>query len=464
MTLQDPPASYGTNGATPPVLPVASFNISIIFEWASLLPLAIYLARSRLPHQLVGQAALTGIIGVGLFPRLGVLGTIADFLQQDQEFLDRASSVSQMRRTVWDVNWGSIFPCANGAAAAMLDAHVLRNVKTQLAPEQLPKPPLPKAPSKPSSITSCHVSHSSGSTTPINEKPVQGFRRYQTLHILHFSDSMTSNPSLLKQKIASSHSWAIFFEALGLMLLLGISIICILYGLYGTAAAVVLTILFRISRQLIKVERPVGYLHNNEGDLPGCMLMALHENASTWYLYVGSRGTIDAVLNKSMIQSIGSPLNGWLAHGLRALEILQLIIMSYAAAQKGWDGIALLCLILAAWIFDWLLNNDQRIAGLWLQREGIAVKAQSLKFGGRTPIMGLVHALSNKQATSWMDGIISPSNRRAVWLQKLGSQNVDPELEQKLSQRDKEWIALNERLTYAALEATKDIGLGTNTV
>ncbi|KAI1207222.1 uncharacterized protein F4807DRAFT_462951 [Annulohypoxylon truncatum] len=461
MGPQNPPASYGTDGATPPVLPAASFNVSIIFEWAALLPLAIYLARSRLPHQLVGQAALAGLIGVGLFPRLGVLGTIADFLQQDQEFLDCASSVSEMRHMVWDANWGSIFPCANGAAAAMLNSYVLRNVKTQLAPEHLPKP-LSRTSSQSSSPG--RKSNSSGSTPSTNETPGPGFRRYQTLHILHFSDSTTPNTRPLKHKITSSYSWAIFFEASGLIVLLGVSIICILYGLYGTAAAVVLTILFRISRQLITIERPAGYLHNNEGDLPGCMLMALHENASTWYLYVGSRGTIDTVLNKTMIQSIRSPLNGWLAHGLRGLEVLQLIIMSYVAAQKGWDGIALLCLILAAWIFDWIVYSDQRVAGLWLQREGITVKAQSLKFGGRTPMIGLIHALSNKKVTSWMDGIISSSDRRAAWLQKLGSQNVEPELEQQLSQRDKEWVDLNETLTRAALEATKDIGNSTNDV
>ncbi|KAI6086109.1 hypothetical protein F4821DRAFT_239379 [Hypoxylon rubiginosum] len=451
------PASYGTSGAAPPVLPIASFDVSIIFEWAALLPLAIYLAESRLPHQLVGQAALAGSIGVGLFPRLGVLGTIADFLQRDQEFLDRASSVSEMRCTVWDANWGSVFPCANGAAAAILNAHMLRNIRVELAPEQI---------SSTSSKTASHSSvrrqdsSSSGSSNSGAEQSAPSFRRYQTLHILHFSDSMPKTEHL----IASSYSWTIVLEILGFVGLLGAGVICVLFGLYGTAAAVFLTLLFRISRLLIKVERPAGYLYNNEGDLPGCMLMSLHENASTWYLYVGSRGTIDSILNKTMIQSIKSPLNSWLAHGLRALGVLQLIIMSYVAAQKGWDGIALLCLILVAWIFDRVVYNDQRVARRWLQREGITVKAQSLKFGGRTPMVGLVHALSNKQVTSWMDGIISPSIRRNIWLQRLGSQKVEGEREQKLSRRDREWVNSSEMLTRAALEAVREVGNDTNVV
>jgi hypothetical protein len=97
---QPKPASYGTNGANPPALSIASSNLLIIFEWASLLPFAFYLANSRLSYQLVGQTALAGFISISLFPRLGVLGSIADFLHQGADFLDRASSVSELRRIV----------------------------------------------------------------------------------------------------------------------------------------------------------------------------------------------------------------------------------------------------------------------------------------------------------------------------------------------------------------------------
>lgn len=136
MGSQDPPASLGANGAEPPVLPVASSDLSSIFEWAALFPLAIYLASSRYPHLLVGRTALAGFIPVGLFPRLGVLAMIADLLQHGQDFIDRASSVTDSRRTVWDVSWDSIFPCANGAVAEILSGYILRNVKLQSLEEK----------------------------------------------------------------------------------------------------------------------------------------------------------------------------------------------------------------------------------------------------------------------------------------------------------------------------------------
>ncbi|KAL7952710.1 hypothetical protein V8C34DRAFT_298738 [Trichoderma compactum] len=94
------PDSYGTNGADPPVLPVAASQLQIIFEWVGLLPLAIYLSGSGLSHWLVGQTSLVGFIGVSLFPRLGILDNLAAFLREGANFPDRASSVSELRHTV----------------------------------------------------------------------------------------------------------------------------------------------------------------------------------------------------------------------------------------------------------------------------------------------------------------------------------------------------------------------------
>lgn len=54
---------------------------------------------------------------------------IAHFVEQGPEYLDRASTAGHSSQQVWDVNWGSRFPCANGAAVSILSSHVLRNVK-----------------------------------------------------------------------------------------------------------------------------------------------------------------------------------------------------------------------------------------------------------------------------------------------------------------------------------------------
>lgn len=281
-------------------------------------------------------------------------------------------------------------------------------------------------------------------------KPAVTFRRYQKLHIIHFSDVDATGPRHGKI-LGSSCALRMLFEVSILIGLLATSVLCCLFGLYGTGAALFLSILFRIIRQLMRLERPSGYLHNNESELPGCMLVSIHENASAWYLYIGCRGIIDTIINKTMIQNLNSPLGGWMTYGLGVLEVLQLAIMTYVASQKGWDGVALLSLIIVAWTLDSIMYNDGRIAHRWLKRNGIKVEAFSLQFSGRTPLIGAVQVLGGHRVTSWMDGILAPSDRRSVWLQRLASQEVKPELEKKLSKSDNSWIDLNVILTNQAV-------------
>ncbi|KUI55414.1 hypothetical protein VP1G_02848 [Cytospora mali] len=451
------PASYGSSGARPPLLSIAASDISVIFEWAALLPLAVYLASSRFSHQLVGQTALTRTICVGLFPRLGVLSSIANFLQNGPDFLDRASSVSELRRTVWDVKWGSVFPCANGAASAMLGSYVLRHIK----PEDIPEPvDMDQKDQKdhddttPSPSTSAQVeTHaplvnagtSNCPTLPVSQ-PV--FRRYQTLHVLDFSGPVRDKPS--SHDCLNSTILRNACKVLVLVGLLGACVVTILFGLYGTATAILVTILFRLCKLLIRVRRPSGYLYSNEGE-SGCMLVALHENASTWYLYKGSRAVVDTLLNKTMIESITSPLGIWLAYALRFMEFLQLIAMTYVASQKGWDGVALLCLVAVAWAYDHVAYSDDKIAATWLRHEFVVPTAQTYRFGGRTAMIGTIQALSNTSVTSWMDGILAPSDRRDVWLSKVAGHPATEKLE-ALSIGDRKWVDLNMRLTEQALK------------
>ncbi|CAF3491229.1 unnamed protein product [Fusarium graminearum] len=401
MGSQDPPASLGANGAEPPVLPVASSDLSSIFEWAALFPLAIYLASSRYPHLLVGRTALAGFIPVGLFPRLRVLAMIADLLQHGQDFIDRASSVTDSRRTVWDVSWDSIFPCANGAVAEILSGYILRNVKLQsLEEKEEEKPEIKTSNKEPAARLS-------------KSKTDKSFRRYQNLHIIRFSESQ-SKSMRRNRRLGSSDALPMVFEAFVLLGLLGASIVCYLFGLYGTGTAIALIVIFRVCRQLIRVDRPEGYLQSNEIGVPG------------WF---------------------ESPLGGWKAHGLRILEILQLAIMTYVAAQKGWDGVALLILVATAWAFDSIVYRDGRIAELgW-----------GAMFTGRTPMIGAIQALGQHRRTSWMDGILAPSNRRDAWLQMLAEREVDPKLNQVLTHDDKNWIELNLRLTREAEEVIRPV-------
>lgn len=98
---------------------------SIVAEWTALIPLVAHLASYRHDHQLAGEAALSGRLNVSLFPRLGVLDGIARLLAGGPDFLDRVSTLGEVSRHVWDVNWGSSFPCANGAASSIITAYAL---------------------------------------------------------------------------------------------------------------------------------------------------------------------------------------------------------------------------------------------------------------------------------------------------------------------------------------------------
>jgi hypothetical protein len=185
----------------------------------------------------------------------------------------------------------------------------------------------------------------------------------------------------------------ILYEVVLLLVLLGLAVISILFGVFATAAAIVLTVAFRILRYFIRVTRPSTYLENNEPGASGCMLVALHENATTWYLYRGSRAIIDTLLNKSMIEDIAARPNAPLASVARVLATLQLATMTYAAAQKGWDGVGLLAVIIVAWVSDWFLYREHVLAAQWLKHEDVEICSQSFKFSGRVPMLGAIQVL-----------------------------------------------------------------------
>ena len=112
------------------------FNLAplptIVAEWTSLIPLVCHLASHQDSHRLAGELAITGSLYIGLFPKLGVLNNIARLIKDGTEFFDRASPTGNVGNEVWDVMWGSTFPCANGAASAIIAANALRNSKKAL--------------------------------------------------------------------------------------------------------------------------------------------------------------------------------------------------------------------------------------------------------------------------------------------------------------------------------------------
>ncbi|PMD14925.1 hypothetical protein NA56DRAFT_530508, partial [Hyaloscypha hepaticicola] len=394
--------STGTLGITP-FLPVSSAP-PIIFQWVSLIPFVIYLSTYRHSYKLVGKAALACSPGVTLFPKLGILSSIADFLEDGPEYLDRACSMSELRKEVWDANFGSKFPCANGAASEILMSSLLQHGVGSI------RMPVARSPPPHQNCTAI---------PPPEEKP--RFHRYQTLHVVHCTHQ-GSRPAFSHQVFRFCSHVAI--QVLIFIVLLGVSAISCLFGLYGTGAAVLSSALFHLCRQFIRINRPDTYLLNNEEDNNvGCMLAGIHQNASTWYLYIGDRGIIDSLLNKSMILSITTPFGDtgtkYLALFLRLLALLQLLSMTFVAAQMAWDGVGMLVLIVVAWISDLIVYGDSQLTKRWLSSNNISMKIKSFHFSGRAILIGAIQVFKKNSVERWMDEILAPSDRRAIWLARL---------------------------------------------
>jgi len=202
------------------------------------------------------------------------------------------------------------------------------------------------------------------------------------------------------------------------------------------------------------------------------MLAAIHENACTWFLYTGDRAVVDWLLNKTMISINTTQSSGWLYTYFRFANHLQLLAMTFVAAQKGWDGVCLLTLMIITWISK-LIFPSHKSAAKWMRKENIKCSARSFRFTGRTSMIGAVQLLGEKLnrkrlnsnanwGNSWMDGIIAPSPRRQIWTNRLtqiaaGTEWSEAEVKE-LSECDRHWV---EKTTERTLEAVMCIEIET---
>ena len=432
---------------------------SVIFEWAALLPLVIYLASYRYSYKLVGHIALTGEVRVSFFPKIGILRGIADLLIEGHEFLDQASSIGELQKKTWDVTWGSVFPCANGAASHILAQHALRDA--------MPVQPMPETFVSEEKDTTSIAIVQDAEAPKINQRskqePQTQHRRHQTLHLIQYTVTSKrrnhNRPSDLPYP--SSRTLRLLTESALILLLVASAAICLLFSLFGTAASVLTSLFLRLTCYFINVRRPPAYLTDNEAGniISGCFLLSIHQNASTWYLFTGPRGIVDHLVNKPMVLSIDSAFFGRrgtriIAFFLQSLGFLQLAAVTYTAAHKHWDGIALLVLICIAWASEQVFRRDNVVAKQWLRSEGVEVRAASFRFSGRTPMLGAIQ-LFGHGVSGWMDEILQPSDRRTVWLDKLAGRGDEEDVrkqESMLGEFDRQWVQRNCKLSFAAAE------------
>lgn len=413
---------------------------SIISEWSALFPLVCHLANYGEDHRMVGELALAGHLTVGLFPKLGYLDGIWRLLRGGSEFFDRANARSESTYKVWDVNWGSVFTRANGSATSMITEFALRKHRK---PIEMPEAVLAEPHHLPGAAAADKIVPNLQNKTPNKST----FRRHQELHIIRISRE--NRTQTLKKKLLH-----LTVSRLGRfsyhLVLVGLVIVLCLLGAFGSAAIIFNGLFSKVVCRLLRAERPSGYLENNENH-EACMLSAVHENANTWYLYVGDRGLIDWLLNKTMLST--PSVSRILTVYFRLAHISQLLAMTFVAAQKGIDGLSLVVLLFVNYGFQYLFGGHQ-MARQWLEAEHVSLDAHTCRFSGRTPMIGAIHMLSEARDAAWIDTLLAPCSRIKVWLDELKCaadmrRQVDSGL-QALSSSDRSWVLLNSQLAIEA--------------
>ncbi|CRK17221.1 hypothetical protein BN1708_011975 [Verticillium longisporum] len=336
---------------------------NIVAEWGAILPLVTHLANQRDDYLTTGDVALMAALPVGLFPKLGIFSGYSRLLRNGTRFLDYASTRGGSSTTVWDVSWGSVFPCANGAASAAVMRYFLGRSKErrEVMPEKLAAVPVE---AKAQTASASHNDKSSSSRTASSTSHMSHFRtvdpvtpnkipqrRYQVLNVFYFRRKSTARTLLGICIKLGDRTW---FRVLSFIALLGLSAFLGLIGAYGTA------------------NKPMFLVPSGEGV----------DMAASWF---------------------------WFAN------LVQLVAMTFVAGQKGWDGVALVLLL----GLHWAVFNIFPRSGLvhsWLQTEGIDAVLKSYELGGRMAMMGAIQAFSKSKITRWMDDIIIPHPRRDALL------------------------------------------------
>ncbi|KAI9150826.1 hypothetical protein HJFPF1_10603 [Paramyrothecium foliicola] len=442
---------FGSIGGQP-MLPCPPLP-NIVAEWAAILPLVCHLASQRDDYITTGDVALMGRLSVGIFPRLGTLSGFARLLRGGSKYLDYASTKGGSSRTVWDVNWGSVFPCANGAAIAAISKFLAaRNTKTpQRMPETLSRSALVANLEKISiqdkeeaahEIAASHIGRTSSSNKTQEDEPI---RRYQSLKVYQFYYRQRK-PSRKQRIIRLNRSRVA--RLIRLIISIGLAVVLSLWGCFGTAATILCNSISAIAVQSVTLRRPSGYLRNNENH-DACMLVAAHENATEWHLYIGDRGIVDTVLNKPMFVIPEVKSTERVAKLLWFANLVQLGAMTFVAAQKGWDGVCLVTLLAIHWLCSSYLGGSKLVED-WLQEEGVDAKVETFEFGGRTAMLGAIQLMSNNPTANWMDRILVPHPRRAVWLRNL--QGKPESGVSELEAHDVGWVKFATEASFAAAE------------
>ena len=157
-------------------------------------------------------------------------------------------------------------------------------------------------------------------------------------------------------------------------------------------------------------------------------------------------GIVDTQLNKVMVVIPVTRTTQVLTDWLKIAHVIQLLVMTFVAGQKGWNGVSLVILVAV----DWILRrrySDRLIAERWLEDKGVNVKSKTFEFIGRTILLGAIVKFSNTARTDWMDDIVPRHPRREAWLSRLcHSATAEKPIPQSMP-----WTRLDLRWTIIAI-------------
>lgn len=198
---------------------------TFVSEWAGIFPLVVHLAGHRDDYKTAGNVALMGRLSISMFPKLGALAGISRLLERTQEFLDQASTRGGSSSTVWDVRWGSVFPCANGAASSVIMRYVrARHIDPAiLMPERV-------ALSDPSTSEGEISIEPRVDRSALKASVPTHFRRHQMLHVYRFghkSPKKSPTRKWAQLRMSLPGRITIFCFCLGVA---GVLILCGAYG------------------------------------------------------------------------------------------------------------------------------------------------------------------------------------------------------------------------------------------
>lgn len=296
----------------------------------------------------------------------------------------------------------------------------------------------------------------------VQEKPTELPRPPGRAQLLHVYEFAYGKPRVTFRGLIDRFEGSFTGQAFLTACLCGVAILFCLVGAYGTASLVVDVMISRLVAHNTAIRRTKLYLTNNEAH-DACMLVAAHENATEWHLYIGDRSVVDTMLNKPMIDMPQGRQAQLAAKWFEVAHFAQLLALTYVAAEKGWDGVCLLLLLLVHYALQRLFRG-RALAEQWLLREGVTAKVMTYEFGWRTAMLGSIQIFNRGKVTRWMDTIIVPEKRRDAFLRNIQGQKITEDINNKLEKADMDWIQQATQISVAgAAQLAKDFPLVCNT-